>query len=55
MNEPRKTDELKNKRNLQENKFFDDILSFDYYNYKLENLAKKIKSKNAKTNVRVCN
>ncbi len=55
MNEQRKTNELYSKKVPLESKFFDDILSFDYYNYKLENLAKKIKSKNAKTNMRVCN
>ncbi len=54
MNEQKRANEL-NKKSVQESKYFDDIMSFDYYNYKLENLAKKIKSKNLKTNLRACN
>ena len=39
----------------KDNKFFEDILSFDFYNYRLENLVKKIKSKNYKNALKICN
>ena len=39
---------------IKSDKYLEDVLSFDYYNYKLENLVKKIKSNKCKLNIKAC-
>jgi len=43
-----KKDEVKELSKDAINAIYEDILSFDYYNYRLENLARKIRTKNLK-------
>lgn len=54
MKEKNNSNEEKKFKNIFQDDLYGDLLSFDYYAYRLENLVKKIKSKNYKSYSKAC-